>query len=95
MKKFLKRLIIGISAVAIVLTPTRVTHADDTIPRIISADVQIAPETEVIVAQTVDNELATLKAREQDPETGIITKFFLRFRINQLKNQLAIKKALN
>lgn len=51
-----------------------------------------ASSTDPIVLAT--EELASLKLREQDPETGSFTKFFLRFRIRQLENQLNIKKAL-
>lgn len=51
-----------------------------------------ASSTDPIVLAT--EELAALKIREQDPETGTFTKFLLRFKIRQLENQLNIKKAL-
>ena len=40
-------------------------------------------------------ELASLKLREQNPETSFFVKFILGFKIRQLENQLNIKKALN
>jgi hypothetical protein len=51
-----------------------------------------ASSTDPIVLAT--EELASLKLREQDPQTGSFTKFLLRFKIRQLENQLNIKKAL-
>lgn len=51
-----------------------------------------ASSTDPVVLAT--EELAALKLREQNPETGSFTKFLLRFKIRQLENQLNIKKAL-
>lgn len=50
--------------------------------------------SEDTLAENKTEELALLKQKEQDPETGFFMKILIGLKIRQLGNQLNIKKAL-
>ena len=98
--KFLKTLAIGASIATFVLVPMRAIHAQELPQAPVTESSTSATTVDPVVAPTPDpnqaqlDELAALRTKEQDPNTGFLTRLFLRFKINQLKNQLTIKKAL-
>jgi Skp family chaperone for outer membrane proteins len=56
-------------------------------------DTQTVLQTSVDPAVDMANELADLKARETDPATGFVARFFLRIKIKELENKLNIATA--
>lgn len=80
-------------------------HAQETvadpIPATVILDASTTDATTATTTATVSDqplsdadELASLKLREEDPNTGGFMKFLLRFKIRQLENQLNVKNAL-
>ena len=94
--KSLKTFVAILSLVAVMMVPVAAVHADDTAVTADQSTLSADATTTVTVNpdQAQLDELATLQAREENPNTGIFMKLFLKFKINQLKNQLTIKKAL-
>ncbi len=70
---------------------------------VVAQEVALIPVEAVVVATPVvidpttlmQNELADLKAREADPTTGFVARFFMRIKIKELENKLNIATALN
>ena len=86
-----KTLIGTLAIVGTLIAPTSFVFADEIAQTPTTESVVVTSETTPV---TPLEELALLKAREQDPETGTFMKFILRLKIRQLENQLNIKKAL-
>ncbi len=56
---------------------------------VVTTPVVIDPTTQM------QNELTDLKARENDPTTGFVARFFIRLKIREIENKLNIATALN
>lgn len=61
------------------------------------SEVIARPANEEVVLdpkEILQKELAELKAKESDPTTGFVTRFFIRIKIKELENKLNIATAL-
>lgn len=66
-------------------------HAQ-TVPAVtVETEVTAAPVDPVIQMQ---NDLADLEAKENDPSIGAFAKFFIRLKIRELTNKLALAQAI-
>ena len=68
--------------------PVDVTTTVETTPVDVAATVTIDPITQM------QNDLKDLKAREADPASGFVTRFFIHLKIREIENKLSIATAL-
>jgi len=80
-----KTLVASIAIVGTLIGPM-FAFAQEVVPVSIEA---IDPTTQL------ENELAELKARENDPATGFVARFFIHLKIREIENKLNIATALN
>lgn len=75
-------------------------HADTVSVTPIVADQNISAPVDTTVSVPADpnqdilNQITSLKTQEQEPATGLISKFFIHLKIRQLENKLNLQKAL-
>ena len=66
-------------------------HAQTVLSETTATVIEVAPIDPVTQMQT---ELADLQSKENDPSIGAFTKFFIRLKIRELTNKLALAQAI-